>query len=586
LFLLSVTLPLKLKERKVIRAIQPIKIRLEGQTPARFAFDILAGRVGRSLPSNGSAKVIDLNRELEKVRNKKPVIYVLPPMRINISNTQHSLGKAKVLIGAKQTTGEWNSKSLEFSGALELTGETALGPGRQLEIKWQGEKATETHAGEISLGWDKSEYRVTAPYLGGEIVAQLKDEAGDIIGEGRVPLGNPLSLIELARSPIRIKPVRDGAQFYDFNKLTAGIKSASRLNPKIEVAHLKGERSLEDLGYVTKSLSPGSATFARALLDGYSSTTALVSDHHSQEIPLFKKRTEQNYRYWLHETIGEKVTSIHLGKVLNKNKTQSGVEIVVETDKQHRVLYLNDMLVPDKNLKSTTESGYFLIINLEPGFYSLSINGLGQKLAYSQFVVDSVGLSYGEHLINFHNKKKSIAVFDLFSGLGEQALIFNFSSTDPDIINKEGVIGTSFSAIGQSYLSVSPKSAEYLKVTYLDHLNETNIEIPLIPAPWFNEFLVMNRVSFDRETSFLIGAFFEDDIEIELPLLDERATVLYFDHRGMRNDAPVNGGGFIVSGIPANSLQLLIIKDRTGNKTAKAFSVELGEIMQISTRLF
>jgi hypothetical protein len=321
-------------------------------------------------------------------------------------------------------------------------------------------------------------------------------------------------------------------------------------------------------------------------MEGYSSTIAMVSDHHAQEIPLLTKRTEENYKYWLQDIIGERVNHIHFGKVMNGNKAQSGVQITVETEKPHYVLYLNDLFIPDKNLNNTTESGYFLVINLEPGLYNLSINGLGQRLAYSQFVVDSVGVSYGEHLINFQSKNKSIVIFDLFSGVGEQASILQFSSTEPEVINHKGMIQTTFSTVGQSYLSVSPANDEYLKVNYLDHINETDIKLPLIPSTWFNEFLTLNRISFDKETSFLIGVFFEGGLEIELPLIDESANLIYFDDQGMRADAPVRGGGFIVSGIPSNSLQLLIIKDRSGNKTSKAFSVEPGEILQISTQLF
>lgn len=572
----------------MVRSVQPIKIKLQGQTPARIAVDVLSGRASQAVSSStdGPIRVIDLNDDLGKLNSKKPVLYVLPPMKFHISNLENPLGSAKVLIGAQQSTGEWKSKSLEFSGALELSGETALGPGRQLEITWRGEKENEANIGQISVGWDRSEYRVTAPYLGGEIVAHLKDEMGDVIGEGRVPLSNPLGLIEIAQSPIRIQPVRKAAQFYDFNKLTAGNKTSSRLHPKVEVAHLEGEKGLDEIGYVTKSLSLGSSTFVRATMEGYSSTIALVSDHHAQEIPLLTKRTEENYKYWLQDIIGERVNRIHFGKVMNGNKAQSGVQITVETEKPHYVLYLNDLFVPDKKLNNTTESGYFLVINLEPGLYNLSINGLGQRLAYSQFVVDSVGVSYGEHLINFQSKNKSIVIFDLFSGVGEQASILQFSSTEPEVINHKGMIQTTFSTVGQSYLSVSPANDEYLKVNYLDHINETDIKLPLIPSTWFNEFLTLNRISFDKETSFLIGAFFEGGLEIELPLIDESANLIYFDDQGMRADAPVRGGGFIVSGIPSNSLQLLIIKDRSGNKTSKAFSVEPGEILQISTQLF
>lgn len=584
LFSIALVLPLHLTERRVVRSVQPMRLKLQGQTPARFALDILAHR---NLPRS-SAKVyheIDLNIELDKIKNKKPPLYRLQPMKVSLES-QHPYGKAKILVGAKQKTGEWKSRSLEFSGPLELSGDTALGPGRQLEIRWRGEKASESLSGNISVGWDKSEYNLKLPYLGGEIIAQLKDDSGDIIGEGRVPVTQTVVSSRALSQPIRIRPVRKPMGFRDFNAIAAGNKDRGRMAPRIELAHVHPDVAIdEDYGFLTKALVPGSSTLARAHHEGYVSMTSLVSDHYSQEIPMLSTKAENNYKLWLQELMGEKVETLHIGKVINQGKPQSGVAIEVESKRYNRVFYLNDFFIPDSELLATSENGYFFIVNLEPGFYNLSIKGLGQVLAYSQFLVDNQGLSAGDHLIGFNRQETTVRVFDFFNQLEQPASLFSFTSPVSAAIEGEGPIEVEYNSIGQGYLAVVPEVEGYLKVTVHQQIEHKRVNVPLIPALWFNEFLIMNRVTFNEDAAFVIG-FFESEITaIETPLLEQTDALIYFDESGVQCDSPVVGGGYIVTGIPPNSPQLIIFETPQGNKISKLFSVEPGETLQINLGL-
>jgi len=579
-----VLLPQKVKERRILRSERPIKIKLQGQTPARFAIDILTEKNIFFTESEKNRRILDLNLELSRESSKKPIQYILSPLRISSSELpSHSLGKAKVLIGAKQATGEWKSKSLVFSGPLELSGDTALGPGRRLEIKWRGEQANEALHGQISVGWDKSEYNVKVPYLGGEIIAHLKDETGDVIGEAKIPLGNPLGLVELANAPIILRPVRKTLGFYDFNKLTAGDKEGARLSPKLDLAHAEsdGQKPMHEGDYVTKSLSLGSSTFIRAEAEGFSSMVTLVSDHHQMDIPLFSKKTDKSYRFWLAEMMQEPVSNLHLGKVVNQGKAQAGVEVAVETDRPHQIIYLNEFYIPDLKLRTTTRNGYFIIVNLESGLYNLTIKGLGQRLAYSQFIMDHESHSYGEHLIAFQPQKKRVKVFDLFSGLEESAYFTAFSNPQSQLISGVASYQFDYNSIGQTIFSVSPVSEEYLKVTVLSHLENKSVSIPLVSALWFNEFLVFNRVTFTHDSAFVIGYFFDEVADLEAPFLPGIDKILYFNSQGQRVGGPEIGVGFVILDIPPEKPQIIIRSRVDGTSDSEVFSLEPGEILLI-----
>jgi hypothetical protein len=536
-----------------------------------------------------SFRVIDLNLELDKIANKKPTLYVLPPMRVSFPRSPHSpYGTAKVLIGGRSIDGEdWKSKSLEFSGPLELSGDTALGPGRRLEIKWKGEKANESLPGEIKIGWDKSEYKLKVPYLGGEVIAHLKDDSGDVIGEAKIPLGNPLGLVQLNKSPIKIRPVRKSISYQDFNKVTSGNNSGTKLRPQVDLAHREGGVLYYDEGdYLTKSLSVGSSTLARAHHEGFSSVLTLVSDHIQQQIPMMPIKTDKSYREWLSDLIGERVTNIHIGRVLNKEKPQSGVGVTIETEKFHKVFYLNEFYIPDERLKNTTSNGYFMVVNLDPGLYNLTVTGLGQKLAYSQFVMDKEGYSYGDHLIGFQSQRKRAKVFDFFSGANQSAYVYGFSREEPDLIEGEGFIQTEFSSIGQSFFSISPQSSDYLKVTLVHQLEQKEIEVPLVSSVWFNEFLILNRVTYNQDSAFVIGYFSADVVNLEFPLISGVDKVLYFNSAGERVNRPEVGGGFILTNVPIGEPQIMIQENVDGTQHSRVFSVEAGEILVLQMTSF
>jgi hypothetical protein len=227
-----------------------------------------------------------------------------------------------------------------------------------------------------------------------------------------------------------------------------------------------------------------------------------------------------------------------------------------------------------------------MVVNLDPGFYNLTITGLGQKLAYSQLVMDNEGYSYGDHLIGFQNQLKRVKVFDLFSGVNQSANVFGFSSDEPDLIDGTGFIQTEFNSIGQSFFSVSPHSSDYLKVTLIHQLEQNEIQIPLLSSVWFNEFLIFNRVTFNEDSAFVVGYFPTDLTGLEFQFFSGSDKVLYFNSVGERVDRPEVGGGFILTNVPIHEPQILIQENLDGTKHSKVFSVEASEILVLQMTSF
>jgi hypothetical protein len=640
---LLMILPQKVKDRRLVRVSQPMKIRLQAQTPARFALDILvlnqsliaksplassSSSSSSSLSSNFSSRFsqsINLNRELVKVSQKKNPLYILKPMRVSqplsslkIPSQQSSQDENQFLSRApspSQDRIQWSRQDqnktsnqtqseivsslsnketgVEFSGSLELSGETALGPGRRLEVKWRGEQPQESLDAQVSVGWSHSGYQVKVPYLGGEIVAQIKDDSGDLIGEGRVLLSQNSNLNLLSRTPLKITSVRRSLGFRDFNMIASGQRDKGHLNPKLQLAHqatqphvegydLQGSSSHLSLGFATHSLALGSSTYVRALDDNFEPMTLMVSDISSQEIPLISKKMANRYRIWLENLLNEPVTNVHLGRVWNKSRAQSGVEVLLETLKRHHILYLNEMFIPDQNLKNTASSGYFIVVNLDPGLYNLKMRALDQTIGFSQLLMEEDGYSYGDHLVENQTRHQTVNVFDIFTYQPESVDIYSFLNSEPEFIFEKGAMTVSYNSVGQAFVSVVPRNQDYMSVTFLSEAHKSQSHMALIPTSWFHQFLSSNRVNYKEKTPFILGFFESEVLSVETPFMDSIHHILYFDDKGEKTTGPVVGGGFVITELTPNSSQLIMIEYANGQKSSKALSVESGEVLQIA----
>lgn len=546
----SVTWTSQVSEKPFLRINKPISIKMRAKTPARLAFEFANQS---SLLEENETKIGNLNLELATRAQKKYPLYRLEPMHIKVSEIRQP--SATVLIGAQipaktesQAT-TWKSGKLTFSGPLELSPEVALGPGRHLEIKWRGENR-EVKLGQADIAWDQSNYKVDVPYPGGKVIAQVRESDGRLVGEGEYVVN---SLGVLANLPaqggkIKIGPTRvPHPQVVDFSAY-----SNNRIQPNRQSHRVNTIKPTQD-----QSLS--SVQVAYATGDEFADSYALFNHRQPEPLPLMPSNLSTVMISLLQNlTNNSELDSFFMGKVLNNSSGQAGVKIEVETQKPHQIFYLNNMFLPDTNLSFTAENGHFVVVGLPPGAYGLRAESLGQTVSISTMIIENGAIGFGQLQVTKKKDKKDIFIFDALSGHTQPAEIMNPLIAEDWLIMTQQWLEWPVTDQYQ-YVVITPQDQSYLTATYLVDSWQKQLEFPLVSKEWIKQWVTNHRVNYRAEEGTLIGFFDKTPTLIELADKESHFELHYFDANGFLVDQAVEGGGFIIFGIPPESLQVMTL---------------------------
>lgn len=547
----SVTWTSQVTEKPFLRLEKPISIKLRAKTPARLAFEFINQS---SLVEPEPKHIGDLNQELAARAQKKYRLYRAEPLRIKISEV--ATPSATVLIGAQMPTTKaqsasstWKSGKLTFSGPLELSPEVALGPGRHLEVRWRGDHK-EVKMGRAEIAWDQSNYKVELPYPGGKVIAQVRESDGKLVGEGEY-LVNSLGLLSNTAAQggkIRIGPKQvPHPQVVDFSSYSNNRPQPNRRPHRVDTIKPAQDqsRSSQQLAYATGD----------EFVDSYS----LFNHRQAEPLPLMPISLASVMTSMLQNlTDNPELDSFYMGKVLNHSEGQSGVKIEVETRRPYQIFYLNNMFIPDSNLKLTAENGHFVVVGLPPGAYGLRAEGLGQTIGITTLIVEAGAIGFGQLVTTSQTEQKEILIFDALNGQIQPGEVMNPLIAEDWLIMTQQWLEWPVTAQHQ-YVVVTPQDPFYLTATYLVDSWQKQLEFPLVSKEWIRQWVTHHRVNYRAEEGTLIGFFDQTPGTIELADKESHFELHYFDSSGQLIDRPVEGGGFIIFGIPPESLQVITL---------------------------
>jgi len=405
----------------------------------------------------------------------------------------------------------------------------------------------------------------------GTLVAQVTDKnTGQVIGEGTLRLSemtgaNPTIEIRKSVSQVAV----NFSSFYNHTQrlISDPIAKDRGVAAQVYFASLDHQVQTDQLGSAQiDQVLKGSWSLVRSESENYYPGIFLVRSGEEKRLPLFPTKMIQALQKIIQDQSRfsqfDENGSIVWGQIVRGGGPVAGAQISVESDSEYQPIYFNSLLIPDPTLKATTDNGYFVVMNLAPGFHSLLASQAGVYLSHANVVTDVNAISVADMTSSMERDPVSLRVFDAFNGTPQKADVEMQSL--PEAVTVEGSATVNLSLKHQlSFARVHPASTQYMDTLVLYDDGADHVHAPLVLGAWLNQIQQERKISVDPESGIVVGFVPSIDFEVYLPndshYLNDQ--IVYFDASGAVVEHGVAGGGFILFNVKAG-VQSIVVGDK------------------------
>lgn len=230
----------------------------------------------------------------------------------------------------------------------------------------------------------------------------------------------------------------------------------------------------------------------------------------------------------------DKANSIVWGEALWNGNGLENVEITISDRNAIGPIFLNDLYIPDKSMKSTGDVGVFSFVNLSPGIHSITYK-YGAKLYKDTIFVAENAVSHIQRDFTRANHIQ-LRVYDLKAEPDDLEISL-------DGFSQQKISGQSFQL--KSYQSDSPlwligESRDSIKARYLINRKNGIQIIPSIERRWWHE------QSFNGPSVFISLNKNISKIQLDhLEISNENNQMHFYDKQGAKV-ANISSASFIV----------------------------------------
>jgi hypothetical protein len=449
-------------------------------------------------------------------------------------------------------------------------------------------RVSENISKEIGLvSSDSSQYRIEVDDLNGFLVAELSEKTAGVIGAGQTRLSMTGSKGTHLRGPlITIEDSSGSVSVVDSNQkandpsasvaafASSNEKKTHRFQAQLYVPSADLELKTDALGFARLDrIQKHSWMLVRSEGEGLYPSMYLAQNKGELGLPGFRdsmvKALLSIYREAAYSSDRPEIDSVVWGRVVQDGSPVSGARVEVETDQNAKVVYFNQMLLPDLSLETTTDSGYFAIIYLEAGWHTL-ISRIGDQFhSHGNVVVDENTISPVVLNQKLSKEKVELKVFDAFTG---QALSAQVQAQNlPDSLDVDGLTEVWIADLVRlSLVQVLPDQSDYLPIKSIHADSSDFWHIPMIRKDWFESLKSNRKISDSANTAAIVGFVEVSNFEVFLPHDQNypRENIVYFDAQGLPTGSGVAGGGFILFNVPegVQSVSVLTEGDQIASK--------------------
>lgn len=410
-------------------------------------------------------------------------------------------------------------------------------------------------------------YQILVGSFEGELVAEIKDRAGMIIGEDRQ----------------KILGLRRSGLFFSGPLLKVGQPTNIGLNLRNV-----DDRKLPETD-LTASLFSGNFSLKKTT-DTYpnvaslSSTIALISDKSgktattltfrtakdSSETLLFSQKWVDGLKTYLSEKLQiqyQTSSGFIIGRILQDGKPLAGAQVVIENQPGLEPYYLDQFLIPQTEQTATSSNGFFVVPGINTGRYNIAAFIKDRPIGSQIYFADENAISYQEILST--NKALSVIVraFDSFNGT-EMAADLTLPGHEDLFSIVDGVGRFRTSALeGLQEIAVRPAHSAYVPYIYLQNTKKDHLHLPLIQDAFLDQIRIQKQIPTLADSSTFIGFAPAGQFDLHLAVENfDKKQIVYFDAQGAVTAEPQKGGGFIIYNLP-EGLQEIILQDQKSDMT-------------------
>ncbi len=410
-------------------------------------------------------------------------------------------------------------------------------------------------------------YQILVGSFEGELVAEIKDQTGIVIGEDHQ------KILGLKRSGLFFS----GPLLKVGQPLTIGMNVRNVDDRKI--AENDFSASLYSGNYSLKKTTDAYPNVARL-----SSTVGLITDHSGKNATTLSFRTvkdssetilfSQKWANGLKSYLSEKLQIQYLpnsgfiiGRILQNGKPIAGAQVVIENQPGIEPYYLDQFLIPQTDQAITGANGFFVIPSLNSGHYQISAFIKDRHIGSQLYFVDENIVSYQEILSTTKIQSIIVRAFDAFSGQEMDADLLLPGIEDLfTVTDGFGRYRTS-TAEGLQEILVRPHSGGYAPFVYLQNSKKDHLHLPLIQDEFLDHIRLQKQIPTLPDTSVFIAFAPSGNFDLHLTAenFDQR-QIVYFDSMGAIAPTAISGGGFIIYNFP-KGLQEIILQDKNTDRT-------------------
>ena len=421
-------------------------------------------------------------------------------------------------------------------------------------------------------------YQIVVNSFEGELLAEIKDKNGYLIGEDRQEIAG----------------LKQSGTIFQGPSLKLGKPSSYSFNARYADDTRKMQEGSNDL---MASFFSGNYDLQRTNedypnVDRQSSTVGFIHDPKQKLINTLTLRTAQDNtetilfsKLWVDGAISYAAQKLQiqfsaesgviLGRVVDNGVPVENVRVTIDDQPGIEVFYLDDFWIPQNEKQSTSKNGYFFIPGLSRGSYQISAFDISyNKNKGSQlYVVDENALSYQE--LNYQKNATQFALFsyDAFTSQPMPTELILPGMEDIVSIDESGEMKMRVNyKNGIQELVNRPPNRDYLAYTSVRAGSESFSYFPQISENWLKLISEKAKISVDLDKSVFIA--FTATPEFTIMLADESydtRNAIYFDSKGELAQTPTIGGGAIFFNIGEGLHEAVVNESITQKVHSRAF---------------
>lgn len=497
-------------------------------------------------------------QEARSIRLAGVVVREFKAEALNIAKNQLNVRTPeipKAYFEQRSQNTESSSSDGQIRGRVELKEGLALwDPNMQLRIKQivDGQTVAETQA-----QVDDGQFVLPTQTSGGTIIAELVNSQNQVYGAGTMatPVGRKSAVLPVLPSQqgllAKVTSARShGGETFAIDQGTLSILGAPAFGMKAE----------HKVSYNEPMIENGSQVLLQAAGDKHNTTLAMGLAGKAWDISVLPKSMSKamlNLSLDEADRYGADDLGMVWGKVVSKGEPVKGARVQISDGVEP--IYFNELLLPDKNLQSTSSNGMFAFVKLNAGIKSIRVFQNDRVAAAEIMPVDI------QHV--------SQISFDLLDdkNLNCSPQAYGFSEKPPVLFTQ--VLGLEVEQTLESANTTwkLPRSnhplwmefnagPEYEKTRQLVLPAQENLDIPVFKRLWVDNILQQNGMQREAYSATIIG--FGPASEFTVETASGQVLYLTRDHKVTPYGTP--NGAFIITNMKSDIQVVNVVDQQTG----------------------